>query len=92
MIVLFSFLFVALYQNIIAMDMKMESRCLVNGYTHCVWQRQRETIGHSMASDLWALPGFPHQTWPTYIADISGDTSITGTGPLSQSFRQLRGR
>ena len=44
-----------------------------------------------MGSDRWALPISPtHQ--PLLFADISGDSYIPGTGPLSQFIRQLRGQ
>ena len=44
-----------------------------------------------MGSDRWALPiSPPHQ--PLLFADISGDSCIPGTGPLSQFVRQLRGQ
>ena len=45
-------------------------------------------------SGLWS-PGpaqFPHHTPSTFFTDVSGDSSILGTSPLSKLFGQLRGR
>jgi len=45
-------------------------------------------------SGLWSPDPawFPHHTWSTFFTDVSGDSSILGTSPLSKLFGQLRGR
>ena len=43
----------------------------------------QQTMGNRMDSDL---QGFSHHTQATFSADISGDGSIPGTGPLSKFF------
>ena len=48
-----------------------------------------ETVGHRVGSGLWALLSFPHYSLPLFSADISGNSSIPGTGHLSKFCKRL---
>ena len=49
---------------------------------------RRRDMGHRVDSDL----NFSHHTWPMFFAGISGDGFVPGMDPLSEFFKQLRGR
>ena len=73
------------------MAIHMSVGILVNkGFVNkCLLGQQRQW--DRVDSDFWALPSFPHHTWPVIFANISGNRSILEKGPLSKFFRQVKG-
>lgn len=51
-----------------------------------------ETTEFGVDSDLQALPSRLCHTYVVFFEDIAGDSSLPGTGPLSQFFQALRGQ
>lgn len=55
-----------------------------NGRASACWVLQKQ--GDTVDFDLQALQSFLHCAQPMFFADMSGNSSVTGTGPFSKFF------